>query len=78
MSDADDFMYYELIVWEEDPPAPPATSEKRIIARIETRSETFYTHESLDETIIYWYEVAVVDSFGAEALSNTVSGSPVP
>jgi len=78
VSDADDFMYYELIVWEEDPPAPPATSEKRIIARIETRSETFYTHESLDESIIYWYEVAVVDSFGAEALSNTVSGSPVP
>jgi hypothetical protein len=78
ISDADDFMYYELIGWEEDPPAPPATSEKRVITRIESHSETFYTHESLDESIIYWYEVAVVDSFGAQALSNTVSGSPVP
>ena len=78
VSDAEDFAYYELIVWEEDPPAPPATSDKRIIARIETRSETFYTHESLDESIIYWYEVAVVDSFGAQTLSNTVSGSPLP
>ncbi|MCK4679865.1 hypothetical protein KAT82_01965, partial [bacterium] len=78
VSDAEDFMYYELIMWEEDPPAPPATDEKRVIARFESRSETFYTHESLNESIIYWYEVAVVDSFGAEALSNTVSGSPVP
>ncbi len=78
VSDAEDFVYYELVVWEEDPPAPPAPSEKRIITRIETRSATFYTHESLDESIIYWYEVAVVDSFGAETLSNTVSGSPLP
>ncbi len=78
VSNEDDFMYYELIGWEQEPPAPPATDEKRIIARFESRSETFYTHESLDESIIYWYEVAVVDSFGAETLSNTVSGSPVP
>ena len=78
VSDAEDFDYYELIVWEEDPPDPPATSDKRIVARIETRTETFYTHESLDSSIIYWYEVAVVDSLGAQSLSNTVSGSPVP
>jgi len=78
VSNADDFMYYELIGWEEDPPAPPATDEKRVIARFELRSETFHTHESLDQSIIYWYEVAVVDSFGAVTLSNTVSGSPLP
>lgn len=78
VSSAEDFMYYELIGWEQDPPAPPATSEKRVITRIETKSETFFTHESLDSSIVYWYEVAVIDSFGAETLSNTVSGSPAP
>jgi len=78
VNNADDFMYYELIGWEEDPPAPPATDEKRVIARFEVRSETFHIHKPLDQSIIYWYEVAVVDSFGAVTLSNTVSGSPVP
>ena len=78
VSDADDFMYYELIGWEQDPPSPPATSEKRVITRIDVRSETFYTHESLDASMVYWYEVAVIDSFSAETLSNTVSGSPAP
>ncbi|MFH1689250.1 MAG: choice-of-anchor X domain-containing protein [Candidatus Eisenbacteria bacterium] len=78
VSDAEDFVYYELIGWVQDPPSPPATSEKRVITRIETRRETFYTHESLDASMVYWYEVAVIDSFGAEVLSNTVSGSPAP
>ncbi len=77
-SDAEDFAAYEVFAWEESPPDPPAVGEKRLIARITTIGETFYTHESLLDTLIYWYQVAVVDSFGASALSNTVSGSPRP
>ncbi len=77
-SDADDFAAYELFAWEEVPPNPPATGEKRLVARITTIDETFYTHESLIDSFIYWYEVAVVDSFGARAVSNAVSGSPRP
>ncbi len=78
VSNAPDFVYYELIGWEQDPPAPPATSQKRVITRIEVRNETFYTHESLSSSMVYWYEVAVVDSFGAETRSNVVSASPGP
>ena len=77
-SDAEDFAAYELFSWEEVPPDPPAVGDKRLIARITTVDETFYTHESLIDSIIYWYEVAVVDSFGASVSSNTVSGSPRP
>ena len=76
VSSVSDFAYYELICWEEDPPSPPAVGDKRVVTRIETRTETFYTHESLDSDIVYWYEVAVVDSLGAETRSNVVSGSP--
>lgn len=77
-SDEEDFREYEVIGWEQDPPNPPGTSDKRVLARITTASETFYTHASLVNTLVYWYEVAVVDSFGARALSNSVSGSPRP
>ncbi len=77
-SDAEDFAAYELFVWEEIPPDPPATDEKRLIARLNTIGETFYTHESLLQGVVYWYEVAVVDSLGARALSNTVTGQPRP
>jgi fibronectin type 3 domain-containing protein len=77
-SEADDFQEYEVIGWEQDPPNPPSTSDKRVLARITTASETFYTQSSLDNTLVYWYEVAVVDSFGSRALSNSVSGSPRP
>jgi fibronectin type 3 domain-containing protein len=77
-SDAEDFAAYELFGWEEDPPDPPATGSKRLIARITTVGETFYTHESLVNTLVYWYEVAVVDSLGARAVSNSVHGSPRP
>lgn len=74
----DDFREYEVIGWEQDPPNPPSTSDKRVLARVTTASETFYTHSSLVDSLVYWYEVAVVDSFGARALSNSVSGSPRP
>lgn len=74
-STADDFMAYELEGWEQDPPNDPQSSEKRLIARIESRGETFYTHVGLVDTLIYWYRVAVVDSFGAKAYSDSVSGS---
>ena len=77
-SEDDDFDQYELIGWEQDPPNPPDTAAKRVLARFGTRGETFYTHDSLIDTLVYWYEVAVVDSFGARALSNSVSGSPRP
>jgi len=77
-SDEDDFAAYELFSWEEIPPDPPAVGDKRLVARITTNDETFYTHESLVDSIIYWYEVAVVDSFGARVVSNSVSGSPRP
>ena len=77
-SDDDDFDEYELIGWEEDPPNPPDTDAKRVIARFGTRGETFYTHTSLIDTLVYWYEIAVIDSFGARALSNAVSGSTRP
>jgi len=77
-SDADDFSEYELFGWEQDPPNPPNTALKRVIARLESPGETFYTHTSLVDTLVYWYEVAVVDSFGARAVSNAVSGSPRP
>ncbi len=77
-SDEEDFKEYEVIGWEQDPPNPPNSSQKRVLARMTTASETFYTHSSLVDTLVYWYEVAVVDSFGARALSNSVSGSPRP
>jgi fibronectin type 3 domain-containing protein len=77
-SEEDDFREYEVIGWEQDPPNPPNTSAKRVLARVATASETFYTHSSLVDSLVYWYEVAVVDSFGARALSNSVSGSPRP
>jgi fibronectin type 3 domain-containing protein len=77
-SDDDDFDQYELLGWEQDPPNPPDTAAKRVIARFGTRGETFYTHGSLIDTLVYWYEVAVIDSFGSRALSNSVSGSPRP
>lgn len=76
MNEDDDFMHYELIGWEQDPPAPPQTSEKRVLGRLSSRDETFFTHSSLNPTLVYWYEVAVVDSLGARSLSNQVSGSP--
>lgn len=77
-SDEEDFQEYEVVGWEQDPPNPPATSDKRVLARVTTASETFYTHSALVDSLVYWYEVAVVDSFGARALSNSVSGSPRP
>lgn len=77
-SDAEDFAAYELFGWEEDPPNPPAVGDKRLIARITSADETFYTHESLLDTLVYWYQVAVVDSFGARTESNTVSGRTRP
>lgn len=75
-SDAPDFMSYELFGWEEHPPDPPDTGQKRLLARRESPGETFYTHSNLSEGVVYWYEVAVVDSFGARAISNSVSGTP--
>ena len=72
----DDFAYYELIGWEEEPPGPPATSGKRVLARITDRDDTFFTHESLADSLIYWYEVTVADSFGAVTVSNTEFASP--
>jgi fibronectin type 3 domain-containing protein len=77
-SEEDDFMAYEVIGWEEVPPDPPNWGGKRLIARITTIGETFYTHESLVDSIIYWYQVAIVDSFGASAVSDSVFGSPRP
>ncbi|MBM3307521.1 MAG: hypothetical protein FJY74_04290 [Candidatus Eisenbacteria bacterium] len=77
-SQEDDFLEYEVIGWEQVPPSPPSTGEKRVLARITVPSETFYTHTSLLETVVYWYEVAVVDSFGARSLSNVVSATPRP
>ncbi|MCD4690367.1 fibronectin type III domain-containing protein, partial [bacterium] len=77
-SEAEDFASYELIAWEQDPPNPPMEDEKRLIARITSIGETFYTHESLIDTLVYWYEVSVVDSLRASSVSNTVSGTPRP
>jgi len=77
-SDDDYFSQYELIGWEQDPPNPPNSADKRVIARITDVGETFYTHTSLIDTIVYWYQVAVIDSFGARAVSDSVSGSPRP
>ncbi len=77
-SDEDDFMQYELLGWEQDPPNPPDSAGKRVIARFDSPGETFYTHESLIDTMIYWYQVAVIDSFGARAVSDSASGSPRP
>jgi fibronectin type 3 domain-containing protein len=74
----DDFMEYEIVGWEQDPPEPPNVAGKRVLARIGSAGETFYTHSSLADTLVYWYEVAVVDSFDARAVSNVVSGSPRP
>jgi len=74
----DDFLAYELICWDQDPPAPPDVGTKRVITRLTDRTETFFTHENLVESFVYWYEVSVVDSFGATSPSNTVSGSPRP
>jgi len=77
-SDADDFAAYELFSWEQDPPNEPAIENKRLVARITGVDETFFTHESLLDTLVYWYEVAVVDSFGASTTSNAVSGTTRP
>jgi fibronectin type 3 domain-containing protein len=77
-SDDEDFAQYELLGWEQDPPNPPDTSTQHVLARFDTRQETFYTHTSLRDSIVYWYQVAVIDSFGARTLSNTVSGSLRP
>ena len=74
----DDFLAYELFCWDQDPPNPPDLGTKRVIARLTDRTETFFTHENLVESFVYWYEVSVVDSFGATTPSNTVSGSPRP
>lgn len=75
-SDAEDFRQYELVSWEQDPPNPPNTAAKHVVARLSSPGETFYTHSSLVESLVYWYQVAVVDSFGARALSDSVSGTP--
>jgi len=75
-SDEGDFKQYELIGWEQDPPNPPDTSTKRVIARFDQPGDTFYTHSSLIDSFVYWYRVAVIDSFGARAVSDSVSGSP--
>jgi fibronectin type 3 domain-containing protein len=77
-SEERDFRCYELFGWEQDPPHPPNTSSKRLIARLTTPGETFYTHTGLIDSLVYWYEVAVVDSFGARALSGSVSGALRP
>ncbi len=73
-----DFKSYELIGWEEDPPSQPDWEGRRLITRITTRDETFYTHESLETDIIYWYKVAVVDSFEARAYSDSLYATPRP
>ncbi len=75
-SDAEDFRQYELVGWQQDPPNPPDDATKHVLARFNTAGETFYTHTSLIDTLVYWYQVAVKDSFGAVALSDSVSGSP--
>lgn len=75
-SDAEDFRQYELLGWDQDPPNPPNSGGKRVLARFESRGETFYTHASLLDSMVYWYQVAVMDSFGAVALSDSASGSP--
>lgn len=74
-SEAEDFMAYELIGWQQDPPNPPQSNQKRLITRIDNVGETFYTHSSLVDSLVYWYQVAVVDSFGAKAYSDSVSGT---
>jgi len=75
-SEEEDFRQYELIGWEQDPPNPPDASTKRVLTRLNSADDTFYTHSSLIDTIVYWYRVAVIDSFGARAVSDSVSGSP--
>ncbi len=75
-SDAEDFRQYELVGWEQDPPNPPDSAGKHVLARFSSPGETFYTHSSLLDTLVYWYQVAVKDSFGAVALSDSVSGTP--
>ncbi len=77
-SDEDDFMQYELIGWEQIPPNPPDSAGKRLLVRIDVPTDTFYTHESLVGGTLYWYQVAVVDSFGASALSDSMAGTPRP
>ena len=75
-SEAEDFREYELIGWDQDPPNPPNSADKRLLARFPMRDDTFYTHASLIDSFVYWYQVIVVDSFGARAASDSVSGSP--
>jgi len=77
-SDAEDFRAYELIGWDQDPPDPPNSAGKRLLARFTMIDDTFYTHTSLIDSFVYWYQVVVVDSFGARAVSDSVSGSPRP
>jgi hypothetical protein len=77
-SEEEDFMYYELFGWEQDPPNPPNSADKRLVTRTMTPDETFYLHESLLDTLVYWYHVVVVDSFGERAVSDDVWGSPRP
>ena len=77
-SDEEDFLEYEVIVWEQELPGPPDHDTERVLSRIQDPGETFYTHTSVDEAIVYWYQVAVVDSFGARALSDSVSASLAP
>jgi len=77
-SEDDDFMAYEVMGWEEVPPDPPDPSAKRLVARITYRDDTFYTHEDLLEDVVYWYQIAVVDSYGARAYSESLSASPRP
>lgn len=77
-SDAEDFLEYEVITWEQVPPAPPDPDTKRVLSRIADIAQTFYTHTSVEPTVVYWYQIAVVDSFGARALSDSVSASVTP
>ena len=77
-SEDDDFMAYEVMGWEEIPPDPPDPGTKRLIARITLRDDTFYTHEGLLSDVTYWYQIAVVDSYGARSYSDSASASPRP
>lgn len=77
-SSAEDFLEYEVISWEQEPPAPPDPDTKRVLSRIGDPGETFYTHVAPDADLVYWYRIAVVDSFGARAVSDSVSAMLEP
>ena len=76
-SDASDFKQYELIGWEQDPPDPPNSADKRLLARFTAPDETFYTHESLIDTFTYWYQVIQIAAISAMRYGVTHSFLPM-